>query len=348
MEDFLDYQKYQKYKRKYLDLKNQMEQKNKMLGGDGRVQGDKKKEGKDKIMGGTNDRPFALLDDIHFWGRQMMEHMLFLGWGLTGPEDKTSSSNQVITEINEHKLKAAKVYEEWKKFMNDNFWKETTPKPDLMNVTDLGIDPNDKELLAKVNEPFIVLMDETNTTKREILEVIINKDSTGETVWQGWSFPSLLRHMLSEVDYTKMITGDENAKKKFIKEYGSELNFILKHHNEEVATTAQLIDPGEEKLIDDVRMYAKFAAVLEGIKNDKDLPPEYKSFLKLDKDEQLSLIGLALKYSKQLMDFADKNVVPAVKDGRTIIPQVLLHHVNREFHRFDQTLKYLEDLNKNN
>ena len=123
-----DYDRYLKYKNKYMELK-----------GDGRRR---------QQTAGAKNGPFPIEDESHFWSRQMTEHALFLFLGL---EDKGNSL----------KIEANQLFIAWKKFMKETFWeKGVDPKPDLITLTaeDLQkvgtVDVNDTLFLIDLSEKF--------------------------------------------------------------------------------------------------------------------------------------------------------------------------------------------------
>jgi hypothetical protein len=310
-----DYERYLKYKKRYIDLKNNS------------------RNNKNQRGGAVNGNP--LNDEIHFWGRQMMEHALFLYLGL---------------EDGDHSLKkeAFNLCVKWKHFMHKNFYEKgirvnietiILSNEDLVKVDNMNID--------RVNE----LITETGTFNKKIMGIM----ETG--TWIGWIFYSMVEHMQGETDYfNRKINGPA---------YGveEEIKYINEHHSTEIGATAQLIDPAPEqqKIIDIARSYAmktmselKSGSSLSGTdaaneKFPRRWSPDDEKILKgLDITDQATFLRLSIQFSQELTDFAkdtgDKidSKPPQLK---SVISPILAHHVHREFARFTETLNLLTDVN---
>lgn len=158
-----DYEKYLKYKKKYLELRRNSDRRGQSGGANG--------------TNGTS--VFPLEDETQFWGRQMTEHALFLFLGL---------------EDGDHSLKkeAFEIHREWKQFMKTNFWgKGIEPKPDLVTLS-----PENLKLVGTVNkEETLALIDRISKFQQKIIDILNANE------WIGWIFPSLALHMEKETEY---------------------------------------------------------------------------------------------------------------------------------------------------
>lgn len=118
-----DYEKYQRYKRKYINMKNKMNK---------------------RQRGGAD--VFPVNDTLHFWSRQLMEHALFLHLGL---------------EDIKLKKQAWEMHLKWKNFLNKNFYDKgikvtletiMLTNEDLAKVPDIDIDRFIKDYLVEMIE----------------------------------------------------------------------------------------------------------------------------------------------------------------------------------------------------
>ena len=280
-----DYDKYRKYKKKYLDLRNDLH----------------------KLQHGGNDVLFPIEDEIHFWGRQMTEHLLFLHLGL---------------EVTDLKNEALQIHNLWKKFMEQNFWiKGVESELDLIVLS--------KNDLAKIgNIDTNKVLELINSTEK-YQQKVINILKTNE--WIGWIFTSLAEHMQKETEYFKRkISGPKyNA--------DEEIKFINQHHGEEMGATAQFIDPAPENnmAIEKARSYAT-KTMKNWSKRDLEI------LQGLDITEKATLLKISIKYSTELTKFAKETGMKIDhKQFKSIISPILAHHVYREFDRFTKTLEML-------
>jgi len=208
-----NYEKYLKYKKKYLDTKNKQYS---------------------NQRGGNNLVEFTLFDEIHFRGRQMMEHLLFLNWGLD------------INKAEKLKKKSMELHMKWKSFLEKTFYSKgirVTLKTVFLTVDDMAKLGSDVPI-DEVNK----LIDETKKFKEKLIDDYLSKGNE----WIGLVYLSLAKHMLEETIYFKRkINGPLFAPEE-------EISYINEHHSGEMAVTAQLIDPdpSQQKIIDLVRSYA--------------------------------------------------------------------------------------------
>lgn len=272
--------------------------------------------------GGAN---FPVADEIHFWGRQLMEHSLFLFLGL---------------EKTDLKKEAHKNYKHWEEFMNQYFWdKGIIASPTTIMITDQSAY---SDSMVSVN-PTLKLIDQTMNFITGIATIL----STSE--WIGWIFPSLVDHMIKETIYFRQKLTDDLLPE-------NEIKFINDHHSEEMGATAQLIDPALEQqpIIDIARSYVlkcmskiKSGISLTDAKNNefpKQWTPDEELLLTgLSFTDQATFLRLSIKFSRELTEFAD-DTGKKIETGtlKTVISPVLAHHVHREFARFTMRLEMLQ------
>ena len=289
---------YLKYKKKYLNLKS-------------------------KMLRGGGEAAFSFVDEVHFWGRQMMEHALFLYLGL---ED----------EKYQLKNKAQEIYNKWQGFMGEKFYsKGINVGKDTVFLTEGDI--------AKIGE----------IDKEEVLEnIALIKNFKQEVVsilgtgkWIGWIFPSMAKHILDEAVYfEEKVRGTSR----------DEIKYIVEHHMGEIGVTAQLIDPSEQSTIDLVRSYALLCMAEfregRGLANQGAASPfpkvwtkEEEAILKSLDTENANLLVLSIRYSKELDELAgDTGKKIESNQLKTVISPILANHVYREFARFTKTLERLQ------
>lgn len=312
------YDKYSKYKTKYLNLQNQLSHKQRG--------GLYPESVLPALWGkGTDKSPFSLEDEIHFWGRQMAEHALFLHLGL----EETGLKDQART-----------IQQAWEAFLEKTFYSRgiivsnstiSLSEDDLQKITDVNIN--------RVNELINITID----FKTSIITIL----NTGK--WIGWIFPALAQHMLKEAEYFKRKVNGPAF------DAGEEIIFINEHHGEEMGATAQLIDPNpaQQTIIDLVRSY--------GLKNmskynkgqflaDEKAPVPFPSDWTAEQEAVLkginddgNLLLLSIRYSSELTEFA-KDTGDKIESNqlRSVISPILAHHVHREFARFTLTLEKLQ------
>ena len=158
-----DYAKYVTYKRKYLELKAQLEGQRRPGQRGGRAQ-----------RAGTLGSP---IDETHFWGHQLMEHALFLHLGL---------------EKNGLKARAKEIHDAWMAYMKKTFLDKG------IDADKVVLDPQDEALAGSVDTREVMeLIRKMDTFNDEVIALL----ESGE--WIGWIFPSLAKHMKMESDYFK-------------------------------------------------------------------------------------------------------------------------------------------------
>lgn len=349
-----DYQKYLKYKNKYMELKEtraKNNEQNNMSGGDRNVQrrrndmngGDRDDRGHRNDMEenlrednrrqsqsrASDHKKFPLVDEIHFWGRQMMEHLLFLYLGL---------------EDGDHQLKDKSygLHVQWKKMLYRCFYNnginvdyETVElsSTDLKKVTDLD------------KEEVLHLLDTTIQLKKLV------QKGLEDGKWIGWIFLSLVKHMLKEADYfKKKLNGDKMTVEQ-------EIHFANEHNSEEISTTAQLIDPmpSQQETIEIARAYG--LKKMAQFKNGKTLvsksgtnpfprnwtEEDEKILQGVSQTELATLLKLSIKYANELSELADVTGKKIESNQlKSIISPVLAHHTHREYLRFAKTLKKIK------
>ncbi|MBA3750823.1 MAG: DUF2935 domain-containing protein, partial [Nitrosopumilus sp.] len=169
----------------------------------------------------------------------------------------------------------------------------------------------------------------------------------------GWVYPSLAKHILKEERYFKSkLMGNMPI--------NYEIAYINKHHEEELGTTAQLLDPKEQSSIDLVRSYAmkemskiregKSLSGYKGGEFPKMWTHEEENLLKskntnMNNEEINKFLQVSIRYSKEIVEF-NKHVGPALKNGQlaSIIEDFLVDHVLREYIRFEKTLELLQTI----
>ena len=313
-----NYEKYINYKTKYLNLKKSINK---------------------KQRGGTNGTNFPLLDEIHFWGRQMMEHALFLFLGLEDNDNSNKLKNQ-----------AFELHQRWKNFLGENFYN----KGITVTMETVFLTPADLRKIIGNNAPVDAankLIKETLQFKTTVLQII----ESGK--WIGWIYPALAKHMIQEAKYfDRKVNGPAYTTIE-------EINFANYHNSDELAVTAQLIDPNPEQqaIIDVVRSYAlkkmstlRATGSLSGLDAGLDFPKEWtaeqEAILQgLQPTDETNLLILSLRFSEELTQFADDTGKKIEKNElKSIISPILAHHVHREFVRFTETLLQLKELVSSN
>jgi hypothetical protein len=129
-----DYDKYLKYKKKYLELKDRL---------------------RSRMTGGANG-VFPLEDEIFFWSRQMMEHLQLLWLGLEDPRL-------------ELKKEAFELSKEWTNYLKKNFVEKGIElKPDLVVLT-----PENLQLVGQLDPaPVVAMIDKTQKYQDKLLSVL--------------------------------------------------------------------------------------------------------------------------------------------------------------------------------
>ncbi|XWV25898.1 hypothetical protein QJ857_gp1183 [Tupanvirus soda lake] len=325
-----NYQRYLKYKNKYIDLKNELMHR--------------------KQRGGTNGTNFPLIDEIHFWGRQMMEHVLLLFLGLQDNDadankemnSKQNAPQTDVTAKGQLKNQAFELFQRWKQFMASTFYDKG------VNVTMETIFLSEDNL-AKVDDVSLERVNELIQNTIDFKGLVINTLEQGR--WIGWIYPSLAKHMLQEAVYFKRkVNGPAFTPLE-------EIQFSNLHHSTEMGATAQMIDPdpAQQAIIDVVRSYAlkrmstlRATGSLTGLESaqafPKDWSAEEEAILQgLRPSEETNMLMLSIRFSEELTQFADETGQKIERNElKSIISPALAHHIHREFARFTETLRQLQ------
>ena len=326
----MDYEnKYLKYKKKYLESKNGNgsgnSNGNQRGGANGNGYGNNNWNSNGNQRGGAGE--FVIQDEIHFWGRQMMEHCYFLYLGF---EEEVLKKGAFV------------LYNKWADFLD----KEIYNKGVKVTKETIVLTDSDVEKIGNINMKALGhLISTTGEYNMRVIEIL-----DGGT-WIGWIYPSLAKHMQSETLYFKQkVNGPKMSA-------AEEIKFINQHHGEESGATAGLIDPNpaQQPIIDLVRAYALKAMskynegkFLSDTRAPMPFPTEWtkqdEEILKgMHSDEQASLLALSIRYSEELTQLA-KNTGDKIEANqlKSVISPILAHHVHREFARFTMTLQQLK------
>lgn len=318
-ENNINHEKYFKYKKRYLNLKNQSRSKTQ--------------------QGGLNESKFSLIDEIHFWGRQMMEHTLLLFLGLQ------DNDNDIKKEMNNTQLygprrdidtngslknQAFELFQTWKQFLQKSFYDKeinVTMETVFLTQNDIAKFESDNIPIDNVNELI------QNTIKFKTLVV----NTLNQNEWIGWIYPALAEHMLQEAEYfNRKVNGPVFTTLE-------EIQFCNLHHSTEMEATAQLFDPNpaQQAIIDVVRSYAlKKMTTLS-----KEWTKKEEEILQgIAPSEETNMLMLSIRFSEELTEFANETGQKIEKNElKSIISPALAHHIHREFVRFTETLKKLKE-----
>lgn len=306
----MDYEQlYFKYKGKYLDLKKRREEMEDM----GQIGSARTKYG--LVSTGTL---FPIQDEVFFWGTQMKEHALFLYLGLEDDVGKKGTYKL--------KNKASEIHNDWGEFMKDTYG-NLSPAVTLEGQ-DLSKFEVNKQRLEKLLNELIVFK-----------EKVLGELNGGK--WIGWIYPSMVKHMIKEAGYFKRklngpaFTDDE------------EIKFSNQHQGEEMAVTAQLIDPMPEQQSDIELVRAYGNKKMSEIKSP--LPPTVSKWTPADEELLKGMISsptnisklleVSKRYGQEITNIA-KLTGDRIKrnDLKTIISTILAEHTYREYARFTLTL----------
>ena len=178
--------------------------------------------GSRSVQQGGSHGQFHRYDDIHFWGRQMAEHMELLCLGFEDAELKEG---------------AHKLHTEWIACMDPLFNGISHDKIFLDQADIAKISPID------INQ-IIKMIDCTNEYLQNAIKVIKTKG------WVGWIFISLVQHMIVETLYFKQQLTEPLS-------IDAECKIILEHHVTESAATAHLLDPAEKVYIEEAERFVQ-------------------------------------------------------------------------------------------
>ncbi|AEQ60766.1 hypothetical protein [Acanthamoeba polyphaga mimivirus] len=314
------YDQYQKYKKKYLDLKNQLNNSSQYggnCGNYGNNQFNNQFNSQTTNRYQTGGAEFDLKDEVAFWGRQMMEHLLLLHLGLDEEELKNS---------------ALQNHMDWKRYLTENFFsKGVNPGPDQAFLT-----TNELEKIGLLNKNVVNgLIDQTIQYKSKLVKTL----NSGQ--WVGWIYPAMAQHMLEEAEYFKRkVNGPDYTPEQ-------ETKFVVHHHSTEMGATTQLLDPTEKDDIKIAKSYADICMSKLSGRNKKPFPKQWTSQEEAilrgqDPVDLATLMRISLKYSRELTQFAKETGQKIdSKQLKSIIHPVLAHHIFREFYRFTKRLEQL-------
>ncbi|AQN68509.1 hypothetical protein [Saudi moumouvirus] len=305
-----NYDKYIKYKNKYLNFK--------------------------KMQRGGQRYPVE--DEIYFWSRQLMEHLMIIHLGLA--EEQFSLKTGLIRD-RDLKKEAGDLQKRWKVFIDDTFGsKGIKPGLDQVFLTQQELAKLDDIDMNTVNR----LIDATDKYKSHLLTVL----ESG--LWVGYIYPAMVEHMLQETLYfRRKLNGPAYTPQE-------EILYINNHHGTEIAATAQMIDPNplQQRDIDITRAYAnKTMSLLKlggspiAVESTAPFPrqwnPRDEEILKgLQPSDEATLLAISLKYSQELTDYAHATGIRIdAGELKSIIHPLLAHHEYREFVRFTNTLEKL-------
>ena len=303
-----NYNKYLKYKNKYVSLKNKTYQ---------------------QQRGGANI--FPINDEIHFWSRQLMEHSLFLHLGLE--------------ELN-LKKEALESQMKWKHFLNANFYDKgvrvnldtiiLTPA-DLAKVDDIDID--------KFNRDYLEPMIEFNTKVVNILKTgkwvgWIFPALAEHMLKEANYFNRKVNGPAYTLDEEIEFDNTHNAE-----EIGTSANLI--DPNPEQQKTIDLVRSYALKAMSKFRAGQALSMDGPMDPSEpfpQDWTKEQEDYLKgLNNTDKKMLLELSIRYGKELTDFAnDTNQKIEANQLKSVINPILGKHVYREFARFTETLKALQ------
>lgn len=249
------------------------------------------------------------IDEIHFWGNQTLEHMVFLHLGLVD---------------NNLKGQAGSLQTEWLGYLNGLFGGTgidvniiTLSHKQTQAVLDNASKRYGKKFEQIINDA-VKLINKTIKYVESVI-TILNKGNK----WVGWIYLSFAKHILNETIYfgSKLTEQMDPL---------NEIKYIFHHHDTELGVAEKLLDPEPQNndAKETIETYIKHTrpswsgqdrAVLENF----------------DKSEQVALLDLSLKYSKELIKFA-KDTGIKLERGKihSILSPVLARHVQREFERF--------------
>jgi hypothetical protein len=126
--------------------------------------------------------------------------------------------------------------------------------------------------------------------------------------WSGWIYPTLVKHMILELDYFI-----DRLQNKPISP-AQEIAFWNLHNKQASGATAHLLDPDEEKLVNQAL----------------DLAKQYDVLIKSNKEEDI-MREISLKFAHELDAYA-KKIKPGIIDGsvKSVLHPLLLEHEGRE------------------
>lgn len=303
------YQEYLKYRSKYEQLQNRLNQNQR--GGVGEI--------------------FPLADEIHFWAKQLMEHQLFLFLGL---ED--------VNEFN-MKRRAFEIHVKWKDFLNNNFYRKGVR---VTNET-VELSPDDLSKVGNIDINAVNdLINQTSNFTQQVIKTLaagnwvgwiypsLAKHMLEETEYfsskvNGPAFSPdreikyILHHHSGELAVTAQWIDPDPSQQAIIdlvRSYAlKNMSRFLDGKNLEDHTGPLNGMPHRWTKADE--------AILNG----------------MNPGEQASLLFLSIRYSREVVALA-QDTGDKVKNNQleSIISPVVADHVLREFRRFTTTLERLQ------
>lgn len=268
-----DFEKYMKYKKKYLQLRSGT---NNFSGGGG----------------GASDK----LDEVYFWGTQILEHFKIFYLATTpdefldvkGLDPNIKDIASMLTESKrlsaEFKQKAATIFQAWKNILDSLFVNNGIELKKINLTADQIKIVNSKYPNALNN--IILLTEESIAYKQKYYE------TQQKGYWLGWLVPAFANHTKEEAEYLlKKLTDKPMSKEEEIAFFNKNVEdlelskkFINPTQKYEIGKAKELIEIGNKPL-----------DLLDSIKYNKDLQQFYDSSLpKLKTGQLLSAINAEL------------------------------------------------------
>lgn len=251
----------------------------------------KKDKEMDFNLGADRDRfrqiklnPDKAIKEIKFWLRQMSEHALFLHLGL--------QPDSVNDKLHVFKLKA------------DAFKIHKNLAALLKTI----------EKNPRATKHVLPEMKMLREFKLKILKAL------NSGTWMGWLYPSLIIHMILELDFFVDKLNDKKFSAKDL------INFWNLHNKQADGATAHLLDPSEVELFKQGQKIEEKYDKLKWTNNDEDL-----------------MLKLSIKTGKELDNYGS-TIKPGLKTGKvkSIIHPVLLEHEAREIAKGQEEMKELQ------
>lgn len=152
---------------------------------------------------------------------------------------------------------------------------------------------NSLKIKEKNNQILLEGLSRFREFKMKILKLIRSK-------WVGYIFPSLLIHMIDELDYFQnIITNNQN----------SETTFWNKHNCEFMKLTQKMLDPSIDFLDNDFEKIKKRFIILKNLDN---YSPE--------------TVDISIEFTKYIKEFIDIDIIPELKN--VLVPAIIIHDSN--------------------
>jgi hypothetical protein len=216
--------KYFKYKEKYIALK--------------------------KLQAGGSVDDSEVIDEMHFWGHQMIEHALFLHLGL---EDMGL------------KARALELHKKWQMAMDEAFASKGIEEEKIV------LDSSDLAKLAGTDfSPIIRLLSELKDFKQQVVDRL----SKGE--WIGWVYQSLAEHTMKELVHMEKKVNKQSYP------VLDQIDFYNTINAEHTGVTSHWFDPDPQNDEDMARALELFHKGVKMVENHKQA--EQQLYLKLSLD----------------------------------------------------------------